>query len=343
MTPAEFIREMLWPVRDTGALLALLGFFVLAKLALAAGLLGIWLFVVTIPALFRYLLYLLEARAERREVPTPGIELFNWVENFWSLFPLVVFGLVAWGDLLLADRFSPATAIWVGVAVLFVTPAVIGVLAITHSPLESLNPLAWRNFVRLAGWTYLLAPAGTLLALLLAAWLSRAALPAAIGELAWLYAMFLCFSLTGRVAAAGDIGGLLRAERHEAVAVVNDRKVALDHAYGMISRGNLDGGLAHIAEFLGSSQEPDADRRWLFEQMLGWDRYDAALYYAQDYLGYLLDAAREIEAVKLISRCLLLAPDFRPAARDRGRVALLLERMRRDDILRQLGPTDRAV
>ena len=64
--------------------LSIIAFWLFARLAMAAGLLGLWLALVVTPAFFRYLLYVLEARAAERSAPTLGGELFNWVENFWS-------------------------------------------------------------------------------------------------------------------------------------------------------------------------------------------------------------------------------------------------------------------
>jgi hypothetical protein len=335
--PAELLREFLWPVSDTGALFALLGFFALAKLVLAAGLFGIWLLVVTLPALSRYLVLLLEARAMGREAPTPGIELFNWIESPWNLSPLILVFLAAWGEWLLASRVSIEAAALTGAALLAVAPAMVGILAITHSPIEALDPRAWLIFIRSAGASYVLPLAASVSISFLIVKLVQAGLPAFIGELAWLYALFLFFSLTGAVAAARQLPGAFVITPPWGDGTARDRRAALNHAYGLVSRGNLDGGLDHLADFLASSDCPAEDYRWLFEQMLGWDRSDAALFLAQGYLAYLLNAGEETAAIKLVLRCLALSPDFRPAEQDRARVRLLLERRGRDDVARQLG------
>jgi len=335
--PAELLREVVWPVSDTGALFAMLGFFLLAKLALAAGLFGIWLMVVTVPALSRYLVLLLEARAAGREAPTPGVELFTWIDSLWALLPLFLVALVAWGAWLLAGHMSTTAVVVVSAALLGVAPAIVGVLALTQSPAQALDPRAWLAFARSAGSLYLLPPVVSLSTAFLVGKLVRAGLPAIIGEFAWLYTLFLFFTLIGGVASARRLPGTFVVTRPWEQGTAGDRQAVLNHAYGLVSRGNLDGGLAHLAEFLASSECPAEDYRWFFEQMLGWDRGDAALFFAQDFLAHLLDAGEETAAIKLISRCLMRAPDFRPAARDRARVGLLLERRGRGDVARQLG------
>ena len=337
MKPAELLREFLWPVLDTGALFALLGFFVLVKLVLAAGLFGVWLLVVSLPALSRYLVLLLEARALGREAPTPGIELFNWIESPWSLSPLLLVGLAAWCEWLLASHVSIEAATLTGGALLSVAPAMVGLLAITHSPIQAMDPRAWLMFIRSAGPSYLLPLAASVSISFLIAKLVQAGMPAVIGEFAWLYALFLFFTLTGAVAAAGQLTDAFAITPRWGDGNAPDRKAALNHAYGLVSRGNLDGGLAHLVDFLASSHCAAEDYRWFFEQMLGWDRGEAALFLAQGYLAHLLDAGEENAAIKLVLRCLALSPDFRPAERDRARVRLLLERRGRDDVARQLG------
>jgi len=340
MKAAELFRELLWPASNAATLLALLGFFVLIKLAIAAGLLGIWLLVVTIPALSRYLLYLVEARSAGDEAPTPGIELFSLVGGWWGLLPVPLAGLFAWLDWQLASRGQVEAAVAATAVLLMTAPAITGVLAFTRSAIDALNPLLWVQFVRSAGWTYLRAPAGTLLAAILAELLTRSALPPFIGQLGWLYTVFLFFSLTGGIAAAGRNADVVAVEAPWSEPRPSDRRAVLNHAYGLVSRGNLDGGLRHVAGFLASSEQRAEDYRWFFEQMLGWEHRDAALFLAQDYLACLLAAGDDVSAVKLISRCLMLDPGFRPAASDRDEVSRVIERLGRDDVARLLAAKD---
>ncbi len=58
MKASDAAREILYPLRDAGIVLAMLVFWLLGSLAFAAGLLGLWLLIVIVPAFFRYALYL---------------------------------------------------------------------------------------------------------------------------------------------------------------------------------------------------------------------------------------------------------------------------------------------
>ena len=98
-------------------------FLLLQMLAGAAGLFGILLAIAILPAYFRYLLYLLEARANGREVTVPGIELFNWVENFWSLFPLGLVAILIWAEFFLLGNLGFAAAAVPGALILVLYPA----------------------------------------------------------------------------------------------------------------------------------------------------------------------------------------------------------------------------
>ena len=51
MTPREFLEELVYPASSASTVIALTTFVVLITLAEWAGMLGLWLMVVTIPAL----------------------------------------------------------------------------------------------------------------------------------------------------------------------------------------------------------------------------------------------------------------------------------------------------
>jgi hypothetical protein len=152
----SFSVELLFPLRSLACLFAVLTFALLILLALKAGLPGLWLLVVVVPALFRFLIIVAEARAEGRDVEPPGIEFFTLGGNAWTLFP----ALPAAGTLILVHTMAgtePALAAAVGLAAGVVLPAMIAVIVITHSPLQSLNPAALYRLVRSVGPSYLLA------------------------------------------------------------------------------------------------------------------------------------------------------------------------------------------
>ena len=89
MTLRDYVRELAHPATSTSVLITLATFMLLVRLALAAGLLGIWLAVIVVPAFFRYLTMIAEARARGREAEPPGIEFFTLGGGLWTLFPVI--------------------------------------------------------------------------------------------------------------------------------------------------------------------------------------------------------------------------------------------------------------
>lgn len=343
MPPRAIVREILFPLTDTGVLFAIIGFAALHALASAAWLLGVWLYVVTLPAFFRYLLYLLEARANGRAAPVPGIELFNWVENFWSLFPLLLLALMTWVAYRIAISFSLQAAIVFVVALLTVMPASMAVLAVTRSPIQSLSPLAVSRIISACKFDYLLILLQGIGVGAVVYWLARTGIPEFLVGLLIIFEAVLLFTFTGAVMHTNDIVPQvdipepLEADeetRHE--QLVDERKKIANHAYGFVSRGNRAGGLLHIRRWIDQEQDRDVATRWFFNEMLGWETTDAALFFAQEWIHELLGDARDVEALKLVQRCLLENPRFRPMPEDRARVMELARAARHDELLRQL-------
>ncbi|HET6630711.1 MAG TPA: hypothetical protein VFG91_13120 [Woeseiaceae bacterium] len=58
--------------------------------------------------------------------------------------------------------------------------------------------------------------------------------------------------------------------------------------------------------------------------------------FAQEYLAWLLAEGRDIEALKLLTRCFLEDPAFRPLPADRAAVLDIARRFHRDDLLQNL-------
>lgn len=313
----DFFVELAYPLRSTATLIALITFFLLLSLAKFAGLLGIWLLVAVLPALFRYLVLIAEARARAIEAAPPGIEYFSMVGNLWTLFPVLpVLGYGLGLRYLLEHGEEWVWLYAAGAALLF--PAMMAVLVITYSPLQALNPLGWYRLIRRVGSAYLYGP----LLLIVFAWLP-AQLPSWAEPLTSLYLLFAFYAVVGRsiqderliddvdIPDPVEAGPELMAEQ-----LARQRTKTLNHAYGLVSRGNRDGGLGHIYAFLADDPDPDAGWRWFFEQMLEWENRDHALFFAQRYLTRLLSRGEAVQAVKLILRGRLLNDRFRPASAD---------------------------
>jgi hypothetical protein len=343
MTRNRYFRELVYPLTDLVVLLSIVVFTLLSALVQAAGLPGLWLGILLLPALFRYLLMLLEARAYGRVTPVAGIELFGIIENFWSLAPLVVFAMLIWGSIYLDRQVSPVAAQVFGVLLLAVAPASLAVLAITYSPIESFNPATLARMIRACGWRYVLAPATALAALLVTAALVSRGAPGLLNLAAGCYALFLLFTFTGGLLYASGVRFSLTVENVDDVELppaegdlAMSRRKVLNHAYGFFSRDNRAGAMTHIQSAI--ENEPDIDDAygWYFNEMLTWESHDAALLLAQYRLTRLLDEERDVEAVKLMSRCLLENPRFRPLTNDLEAALEVATRMKRDDLARAL-------
>ena len=332
MKATDLVKELGYPVRDSAVLMAMLLFFGLLEFAAFGDILGVFLGLLVAPALFRYLTLLLEARALGRAAEPPGIELFQWFGNGWSLFPVVP-GIALVGlHVYLHGRYGPASVLAVDAVFAVVLPASLAVLAITHSPLESLRPGAIIGIIARCGAAYWIAP-GYLAAVAVAGvWLAATSVSRFVLHLAIFYAVFAFHALLGGILRPHhlyeEIGIPAPVERddvEQAADLERQRTQVLNHAYGFASRDNRGGGLAHVYDWLERDPDPARAWRWFFEQMLKWENKDPAMVFAQQYLSELLHSELQIEAVKLMMRCRLVNPAFAPfpADRDLARQAAL--------------------
>jgi len=140
------------------------------------------------------------------------------------------------------------------------------------------------------------------------------------------------------VAASPDMPRTTLSADEPAPHLLRQREQVLNHAYGLISRGNNKGGFAHIGEYV--MKEPDRVNAevWFFHAMLRWDVGDAPLFYAQRLLTDLLDAGHDTAAMKVCLRCLEENPYFRPRLEDVPRLRQVAERLGNDEVARALPP-----
>jgi len=284
--------------------------------------LGLFLILLLIvPAIFRFQMTILEARARGVTPTTPGIEFFNWFGKAWTIFPFLLVVLITWVTVVIAQRFGTAFAILPVVLAGVFFPASIAVLAITHSPLQSLNPLALGRLWQQCRGTFWLAS----LFLIVAFWLAveSEALPPMLANLAQLLLSFSFFSLVGALIApyklveAIDLPAPMERDESEvAVELEESRTAALNHAYGFISRGNREGGFQHVFDTILGDPDPVGAWAWFFERMLKWENQATAMFFAQHYLHDQLRHGEQLPAVKLMMRCRLVDEYFRPLPDD---------------------------
>jgi len=343
MKATDIGRELLYPLTVMAIVFAMIFFWLLFGLAQNAGLLGLVLLFLTTPAYIRYLLYLLEARANGKAAPVPDIEMFFLAGNFWTLTPLILIAVATWAGILLASKISLFGIMLIGAVALLIVPASMAVLAITHSPAESLNPAAMIRMVGACGAAYFIVP-GVLIAMSgLFVVLYLAGTPLFLIDLGTSYQIVLLFSMTGAVLRTNNVAMQVAIEEPlEPTAddlardLDHERQKVANHAYGFISRGNRQGGFAHIRQWLEKETVVEEAYPWFFHEMLKWESSDPALFFAQEYLGQLLKWQMENEALKLIARCLHENARWRPRQEHRDEVNELAARHGRQDLMTQL-------
>jgi hypothetical protein len=321
MRPTDALRAIAYPLTELAVLIPVVVLWLLVSFAIWGGVLGLFLLFLVIPAVFRFQMIVLEARARGVTPATPDAEFFNWFGNAWTLFPVpVVVGLV-WITVATSQTFGTA---WAILPVLFASvffPASIAVLAITQSPLQSLNPVALGRLLKKCSGMFWLAT----LFLIVAAWLSVEAgtLPTIWATLSWMLLSFAFFSLVGSLIEPYglmkevDIPAPLEKSADETdIELEKARTHALNHAYGFISRDNRAGGFEHIFDQIEHDPDPVAAWAWFFGRMLAWEDRNHALFFAQHYVHDMLSHGENVPAVKVIMRCRLIDECFKPLRED---------------------------
>jgi hypothetical protein len=340
MKPADLGREALFPLTDPAVIMAVIVFGALLWLGTAAGLLGLWLLFIIVPAVFRYAIYLLDARAHGADTYVAGIEIFNIAENLWGLIPLLLLVAIGWTAWLVLNSFGSSPALLMLGVFFLVYPASMAVLALTRSPIASINPVALVRLVRSCGISYMLIP--VLLSLIGTAIYYQVLpyLPGFAIYFAAVFLFFLMFTLTGAIVHASGIAAEVgieepreKSESDRALDLAAERRKVANHAYGFISRGNREGGFLHIRQWIASEDDADEAVNWFFNEMMRWEKKNAALFFGQECLAHFLHHDRDALALKLLSRCLHEDPAWRPRQEDRQAAVELAERSGRDDLL----------
>ncbi len=319
----DLLAELIYPVREPAVLLAMVVFYVLISFAVHAGGLGLYLLLLVVPAYFRYLTLVTHYRAQGREAEPPTAELFQLSDISWSMFPIVVvalFGFIGYRFGSQGNAGMMAVVVFVFIALY---PAILGVLAITHSPVEAMKPHVLGRLIRHCGAYYWLVPGAILVLGFVSDGIRAIGLPGFVSEFFGFYTVFAIHAL---------LGGVLRINRliedvsiPDPVDVDEDTRVlqtqqmrnqVLSHAYGLISRGNRDAGMEHIYQALDIDAEPDDAWRYYQDQMLRWENSYPALLFAQQHLHRLLAFEDQAGALKLITRARFANAEFKPLRAD---------------------------
>ena len=331
MNATDIVRVMLAPLREFTVLAPLLMFWTLSALGIWGGVLGIFLLVLTLPPLFRFLSFIVESYANGQVPSAFDAEFFNWVGTMWTMFPLLLAVLFGIAGYYATSAWGGAGTWLVIVIAAVIVPASLAVLAITHSALQALNPLALLRVYERAGALFLVAP--VYVVALAAVTIEVGGLPLWARIFTTLFTMFSVAALTGALIApvmlVRDVyipDPLPDDERKIAGDLEQARTAALNHAYGFISRGNREGGFRHLFDEISRDPDPAAAWDWYFYRMLGWEQKKHALFFAQHYVHDALRHGEEKRALKATLRCLYEDESFRPGSDDRMALADAAER-----------------
>lgn len=343
LKPAEVVREFLYPLTNTAVLFSWLALFLVVKFAASGGVLGLLLLLLFLPAFFRYLMRILDARARGKDPGTLTVDDLLWFGDAWSLFVIVHVAVVIYANYYLVTTVGLAAALVADLLLAAVIPASLAVLAITRNPVECLIPRSIAGVIRRCGSGYWILPSYLLLVGFLTVWLSTQRMPGFLLELLVAFLVFAFFALLGAVVKPFRLHDEVMIhepvepdEEMQETILLKERTDVLNHAYGFISRGNRDGGFKHIRTRLENDPQPDAAWQWFFEQMLRWETQEPALVYAQTYLNRLLGYRDYVAAVKLMLRCRLIDEAFRPLPDDSALAIAAAEHCGNEDLLQLL-------
>ena len=331
MSATDILRVMLAPLREFTILAPLLMFWTLIALGIWGGVLGVFLLALTLPPLFRFLSFVVESYANGQVPSAFDAEFFNWVGTMWTMFPLllaILFGIAAYYA---TSAWGNAGTWLVVVIAAGIVPASLAVLAITHSALQALNPLAWLRVYERAGALFLVAP--LYVVALVAVTIEIGGLPLWARIFTTLFTMFSVAALTGALIApvrlVRDVyipDPVPDDERKIASDLEQARTAALNHAYGFISRDNREGGFRHLFDEIAKDPDPADAWDWYLHRMLGWEHKNHALFFAQHYVRDALQHGEEKRALKATLRCVHEDETFRPRSEDRATLVEAAER-----------------
>jgi len=323
MKANDILNEITYPLTQAAVMMTMVLLYALLSLAVRGGVLGIFLLFLIIPPLFRYLMVLLQWRARGLDAPTLDVDHLNFLGNAWSIFPAFLAVAIGYGMYAISTNFGPTAAYVACIVVSALLPASLGILAISQSPLESMNPVSIGAVIQRCGGVYWVAPTFAIFASAAALWLHNVIPYPFVRGFITFYLLFAQFALIGGIMKSADLAQ--EADIPDAVepdakaigdALIRERTSVLNHAYGFIARDNRAGGFKHIESWLQRDPDPESAWGWFFDQMMRWEIKYPALLFGQSYLSQLLKNDEQSAAVKVMMRCQVENPDFAPLSDD---------------------------
>ena len=314
---SDIARAVLAPLTEPSMLLSLLMFWALLTLGLYRLPFGALILILSLPPMFRYQSFIVDACANSKVPGAFDAEYFSWVGTGWTMFPLLLAIILGYAGFRATEAWG-AAGMWAAIIVsAAIVPASLAVLAITHSAIQAMNPVALFRVVEQAGMQFIAAPVYILLVAGLT--LESGTLPLWAILFVLVFVMFSVASLTGTLIAGPGLAQKVGIpeplgpdESRSAAELLKFRESTLAHAYGFISRNNRDGGFRHLYSAIEEDPDPVAAWDWYLGSMFLWENKVHALFFAQQYIRDALAHNEDIRAVKAALRCYRENQQFRP-------------------------------
>ncbi len=326
MTGAEFLKELVFPLRDAALLGAIVVTTLLLSLAKAAGFFGIALGFVVSVGLLKYLIDVLQARALNKKAPVPDGDTFNPGLQVWKLGVAAVTFIFVVAIHHAAAGFGVAGALAATMICLAVWPAMVINASLSHNvaamfAVPTLVKIAQAMSLRY--WAI-----GLAMLCSLAMWqLTDHYLNSLLGSVLANYSQVMVYSFAGAMVyrSRDELGLDVRRspegkEQRRVTEVERRRYSYLDRAYVMFSRGNSAGGKHVLSELLESEPASLAFDRWIFTILADWSEPSAMLLFAPRLIDGLIEAGEKGEALSVFSRCLAKDAAYARGHRQRERL-----------------------
>jgi hypothetical protein len=321
MPLSTLIRYFALPFK-TAPLSLIVIFSALLALAPLGGLIGLPLAIMVLSWFFKYAFVLLDHTTDGvLEPPTLSIEMLNPVSEQRSLVLLIIVVGIFFASDAVSYWFGPIVGTVVGLAIVLILPAIIGVQGVTGSLLQSLNLHRCVRLIARLGRYYALIVGCAAVLLLLAVVVARSDSIPLIVRLAFaLYAWLAIFALIGGVLFERrlDIGldAAYSVERTEGKAHAetdHERDRLIDRIYAEWRGGSHITACNTVTELLSQSVRPSDELEWLYAKTAQWPDVRLPNQLVQAWLPHLLAEKRTGRALEVLKERLAADPTFRPA------------------------------
>jgi hypothetical protein len=304
-----------------GAIAVIVIFALLLALAGRAGLFGLPLALILLSWFFKYAFVLLDHVVDGGDDPPAlSIEMVNPASEQRSLVLLLIVIGIFFASNAAEFWFGPVFGTLLGLALVVILPAIIGVQGVTGSLLQSLN---LNRCIRLIGhlgrdYAVIIAVAAVLLAA--AIFIGTVKSTPLIVRLAFdMYACLAVFTVIGgtlferRLDIGLDaafsperVGGKHAAENE------HERDRMIDRIYAEWRGGSHITACKTVTELLQQSSQPSDELEWLYAKTADWPDPRLPNQLAQAWLPYLLTDKRTGRALDIIKERLAADASFRP-------------------------------